>query len=99
VVHGGHQKLSDVRKGIIRSAFLLPEGFEPARFIRNVVVFTLVIETIGAVLLFLADLALRVEPVEQRVHFALFQYMTAATTVGFNTYPIGVLGLSSVFLV
>lgn len=213
VVLASRQKLSAWREGMTRSAFVLPEGFKPASFVRNVVVFTLIVETIGAALLFwafagagvadreaaggiggsfsgmahvawqaifhsvsafctagfsmfpnslesypdhvginaiisflslagaigfivmsdvfwtatgrrkhvtlttriillftawiivlgaallfLADPALRELPGEERLLVAWFQSMTAATTVGFNTYPIGSLGLASVLL-
>lgn len=52
----------------------------------------------GAVLLFLADPALRELPAEQRVMVAFFQSMTSATTVGFNTFPLAKLGAASVLL-
>jgi trk system potassium uptake protein TrkH len=60
--------------------------------------FTFSIILIGAVLLFIADPTLQELPGEERVLVAWFQSMTAATTVGFNTYPIGALGLASVLM-
>ncbi len=53
---------------------------------------------LGAVLYFLADPALASVPAEERILLACFQSVTAATTVGFNTFPIGELALSSVLL-
>ena len=52
----------------------------------------------GAALLFLGDPSIGGLPAEERLMVAFFQSMTAATTVGFNTYPIGALSLASVLL-
>ncbi|BAM04915.1 potassium transporter TrkG [Phycisphaera mikurensis] len=65
---------------------------------RIILVFTGWIVVGGAVLLFIADPAIAALPGEERVLVAWFQSMTAATTVGFNTYPIGRLGQATVLL-
>ena len=54
---------------------------------------------IGWLLLFVGDAGLAELPAEERLLASFFQSMTAMTTVGFNTHPIGALGLSSVVLV
>lgn len=46
---------------------------------------------VGTALLFLAEPTLQSAPPEQRLLSAFFQTMTAATTVGFNSEPIGAL--------
>jgi trk system potassium uptake protein TrkH len=47
--------------------------------------------TIGTLLLMLADPGIAALPLTERILAAFFQVMTASTTVGFNTYPIGAL--------
>ncbi len=46
---------------------------------------------IGTALLFIAEPAIAALPPEERLMAAFFQVMTASTTVGFNTVPIGAL--------
>lgn len=52
---------------------------------------TLGLLAVGTAFLFLAEPALRALPPEERLLAAFFQTMTATTTVGFNTVPIGAL--------
>jgi trk system potassium uptake protein TrkH len=59
---------------------------------------TLWISVAGTVLLFLTEPVLAELPVTERWMAAAFQIMTATTTVGFNTVPIGGLSMSSLFL-
>lgn len=59
---------------------------------------TLWISVAGTALLFLTEPALAELPVTERWMAAAFQIMTATTTVGFNTVPIGGLSMSSLFL-
>ncbi len=59
---------------------------------------TLWISVIGTVLLFLDEPTLRALPAGERWLAAWFQVMTASTTVGFNTVPIGGLSAGSLFL-
>jgi trk system potassium uptake protein len=59
---------------------------------------TLWIAAIGTVLFVLDEPSLRNLPAGERWMTALFQVMTASTTVGFNTVPIGALSASSLFL-
>ena len=53
----------------------------------------------GWLLLFVGDAGLAELPPEERLLASFFQSMTAMTTVGFNTHPIGALGVPSVVLV
>ena len=59
---------------------------------------TLWISVIGTVLFFLDEPGIQALPVGERWLAAWFQVMTASTTVGFNTVPIGGLSASSLFL-
>ncbi|MBX7158013.1 MAG: potassium transporter KtrB [Verrucomicrobiae bacterium] len=59
---------------------------------------TLWISVIGTLLLFFDESSTRSLPFFQRAMTAFFQTMTASTTVGFNTIPIGALTASSLFL-
>ena len=52
----------------------------------------------AAILLYLDEPALRALPPGERVLAAIFQAMTASTTVGFNTVPISTLSASSLFM-
>ncbi len=45
-------RLDDIHQGVARTAFILPRDMDIAGFIRGVVIFTFVVETIGALLLF-----------------------------------------------
>jgi len=59
---------------------------------------TLWISVVGTVLFFLDEPLIAGLPAGERWMAALFQVMTASTTVGFNTVPIGALSASSLFL-
>ncbi len=56
------------------------------------------LSVIGTVLLFLGEPTIRDKPLDKRLLAAFFQAMTAMTTVGFNTIPIGQLSRASVLL-
>jgi trk system potassium uptake protein TrkH len=59
---------------------------------------TFVVLLVGAALIFLLEPGLQELPPWQRLNAALFQTMTATTTVGFNTVPIGGLSMAVVAL-
>jgi trk system potassium uptake protein TrkH len=63
-----------------------------------ILISTLVISVAGTVLFFLDEPAIAGLPAGERWLAAMFQVMTATTTVGFNTVPIGALSASSLFL-
>lgn len=59
---------------------------------------TVWISLLGTVLFALDEPSVKTLPATQRWMASLFQVMTASTTVGFNTIPIGGLSASSMFL-
>ena len=59
---------------------------------------TAAVSVVGTVLLALDEPLLQAMPAGERWLAAWFQVMTASTTVGFNTVPIGALSTSSLFL-
>ncbi|NNU15571.1 potassium transporter KtrB [Parvularcula sp. ZS-1/3] len=66
-------------------------GFTSKVILRLTVLFLV----FGTVLLLITEPSLRALGPTERVTAAFFQTMTASTTVGFNTHPIGAMGLSS----
>lgn len=63
-----------------------------------ILVSTFCISAVGTVLFAINEPAIGNLPFFERWTAALFQVMTASTTVGFNTLPIGALSASSMFL-
>ncbi|GAB5554855.1 MAG: TrkH family potassium uptake protein [Saprospiraceae bacterium] len=61
--------------------------------------FTFVGMLIGALVLFLSDENIMTFAPEKRILVAFFQSMTAFTTVGFNTYPIGAISAAPLFFI
>lgn len=78
------QELPKQREKIARLAFVLPAGFKIKAFIRNVVIFTLVIEVLGATGLFFA---FRSAGVQQPLWQAIFHSVSAFCTAGFSLFP------------
>lgn len=79
-----NRELPMERKSIVQLAFVLPEGFQVVQFVRNVVLFTLSIECLGAVGLFFA---FRSAGVEQPLWQAVFHSVSAFCTAGFSLFP------------
>lgn len=73
--------LSDARIGVLHAGFSLPEGFHVARFIRHVVIFSLLIESAGAALLYFE---FRSYGVAQPLWSAVFHSVSAFATAGFS---------------
>jgi len=73
--------LSPLREKITRSAFTLPDDITAAQFIRTVVIFTLVVEAIGAVSLFVIFSG---AGVDNAVWSAIFHSISAFCTAGFS---------------
>jgi trk system potassium uptake protein TrkH len=65
---------------------------------RIILLSTVCISAIGTVLFFLDEPSVQALPVGERWLVSWFQVMTASTTVGFNTVPIGGLSAGSLFL-
>ncbi len=100
VVLAGRRKMSHFRQGITRTAFALPDGFRPAAFVRNVVLFTLLVEAAGAAALYWAflDAGVAERGVAGGVgasfsgdaHVAwqaIFHSVSAFCTAGFSLFP------------
>jgi len=60
---------------------------------------TFYVSIIGTVIFFITEPSIRQLPVDRRLLASFFQTMTAMTTVGFNTIPIGGLSRASLLLI
>ncbi|MGR3483874.1 MAG: TrkH family potassium uptake protein [Paracoccaceae bacterium] len=76
-------KLSGMQVRTARAAFSLPEGIDPTSFVKAVVLFTLLVEAIGAAVLFLAFSA---AGVEDPLWPAIFHAVSAFCTAGFSLF-------------
>lgn len=76
--------LSPEREEITRAAFVLPDGFRVGQFLRNVVLFTVTIEAIGAAGLYVA---FRQAGVEDAIWQSIFHSISAFCTAGFSLFP------------
>lgn len=76
--------LSPLRERLARTAFTLPENIITVHFIRTVVIFTLVIEALGAVALYFAFAAAGVRDAPWS---AIFHSVSAFCTAGFSLNP------------
>lgn len=65
---------------------------------RIILLSTFWIVAVGSVLFFLDEPSVRALPVGERWMVSIFQVMSASTTVGFNSVPIGALSASSLLL-
>jgi trk system potassium uptake protein TrkH len=75
------QQLSSERTGILKSGFSLPRNFVIPLFLRHVIIFTVVIEAIGAALLWWRFSALGVD---NALWSAIFHSVSAFSTAGFS---------------
>ncbi|MEZ4849562.1 MAG: potassium transporter TrkG [Bacteroidia bacterium] len=66
---------------------------------RIIIRFTFLGILLGASILFLTDSTISQLPPENRILVSLFQSMTAFTTVGFNTHPIGEIAHAPLFFI
>jgi trk system potassium uptake protein TrkH len=73
--------LSQSRIGVLHAGFSLPDGFSIRRFIRHLVIFSVLIETIGACLLYVE---FRSYGVERPLWSAVFHSVSAFATAGFS---------------
>lgn len=76
--------LSPLRERLARTAFTLPEDVSVGSFIRTVVIYTLVIELVGACLLYLQFAA---SGVDNAVWSSIFHSVSAFCTAGFSLNP------------
>lgn len=75
--------LSEARRKVGKTVFSMPEGFRIEKFIRNVVAFTVIIETLGAVALFAAFTRLGIP---NHLWASIFHSVSAFCTAGFCLY-------------
>ncbi len=105
VILAGTHRISRFREGLTRSTFVLPDDFEVSKFIRNVVLFTLLVEAAGAVALFFAFRAAGVAELGAAGEVgasgaglgyvawtAVFHSVSAFCTAGFSVFPDGLEG-------
>ncbi len=78
-----NKALSKTRLDIMNVVFALPESFRIYKFIKSVIVFTVIIELCGAVLLYAV---FRNAGVENAVWSAVFHSVSAFCTAGFGLY-------------
>ncbi|NMG59647.1 potassium transporter TrkH [Geitlerinema sp. P-1104] len=76
--------ISYVRQRVGNSVFSLPEGFEFRDFIRHTIIFTLIIEAIGVICLYIL---FRLQGLELSLWRAIFHSVSAFCTAGFSIFP------------
>ncbi len=76
-------RLSEARQEVGRAIFAIPEGFRIDKFLKSVVVFTVIIEGLGALLLFFA---FRSNGMAEPLWAAIFHSVSAFCTAGFSLY-------------
>ncbi|MGR3467159.1 MAG: TrkH family potassium uptake protein [Shimia sp.] len=74
-------RISNVREKTARAAFNLPEEISAPLFLRSVILFTLIVQSIGAVALYFL---FRAEGVDNAVWSAIFHAISAFCTAGFS---------------
>lgn len=84
VILARDRRLPTEREEVAKCAFALPDEFAVGPFLRNVIMFTLGIETLGAVALYFAFSA---AGVENAVWQAAFHAVSAFCTAGFSLFP------------
>ncbi len=81
-----HRELSNERTEVAKLSFALPEGFSISTFLRNVVIFTVAIESVGAAALYFA---FRSAGVADPGWQATFHSVSAFCTAGFSLFDDG----------
>jgi len=84
VVIALQNKLSKEREEVTKSTFSLPKNFKPLLFIRNVIIFTLICEILGAGFLYV--LFLQDPNVTAPLWNAIFHSISAFCTAGFSLF-------------
>ena len=85
IVMSIRRKLTTARMEATKSTFALPKNFSPLRFVRSVVIFTLICEAVGAVslyILFVID-----GQIDKPMWNAIFHSVSAFCTAGFSLFP------------
>jgi trk system potassium uptake protein TrkH len=94
VILSSKRNLSETREGVGQVVFSLPINFRVDKFIRSVIVFTVVIESTGAVLLYAA---FRNEGLNNPLWTSIFHSISAFCTAGFSLYNSSFEGFSGSF--
>jgi len=76
-------KISTHRVKVLSAEFPLPQGFNIKRFVKNIIIYTVVVESIGTLCLWLQFAALGLE---KPLWSALFHAINAFCTAGFSIY-------------
>lgn len=85
ILMSNNNNLSTWRKNILNAEFAMPIGFDLREFIRSVIVFTVIIEVIGAICLFIAFKLAGVET-SFAIWSSIFHSISAFCTAGFGLY-------------
>jgi trk system potassium uptake protein TrkH len=85
LVLGKSETLPPVRAGIARTAFGLPQTFPVARFIRDLIQFTIIVEAIGALFLY-GNFRNAGFGIPRAAWSAIFHSVSAFCTAGFSLY-------------
>ena len=96
VMLAGRKPLSDYRREISSSAFVLPAGVKVERFLAQVVAFTIAVEAAGAVALFFA---FENAGVDDAAWQATFHSVSAFCTAGFSLFDDGMVPFRADFWV
>ncbi len=88
VILASRGRVSQSRITIGKAVFSMPEHFEPIAFLKRAVVFTFVVELLGAICLYLA-FTREGSKVEEPLWSAIFHSVSAFCTAGFSIFPNG----------
>ncbi len=84
VILAREKKISTAREEIGETVFSLPENFNFKTFIRHTIIFTILIETAGFILLYIAFAR---DGVPNALWAAIFHSISAFCTAGFSVFP------------
>ena len=84
VILMGRKPLSDFRREVSQSAFVLPDGVKVESFLARVVAFTLAVEALGALALYFCFTD---AGADEPVWTAVFHSVSAFCTAGFSLFP------------
>lgn len=84
-----NDKISTVRIKVLSAAFAMPEFFELKKFIKNIIIYTFIIELIGALLLWHQFALLRLDT---PLWSGIFHSVSAFATAGFSLYADNLAG-------
>ncbi len=83
IILSSGQRLSKTRIKLLSAEFTLPQGFQITRFVWNVVIFSALIEMLGAVILYVE---FRAAGVSNPIWSSIFHSVSAFATAGFSLF-------------